>query len=78
MHRTKLKNTYRSLEDILSCVLQGSILGLHLFNIFVSDIFSIMNKVNVGSYADNTPYATGDSLVPVIETLKEASDQIFC
>ena len=78
MHRTKLKNTYRSLEDILSCVLEGSILGLHLFNIFVSDIFSIMNKVNVGSYADNTPYVTGDSLVPVIETLKEAPDQIFC
>ena len=78
MHRTKLKNSYRSLEDILSCVLEGSILGLHLFNIFVSDIFSIMNKVNVGSYADNTPYVTGDSLVPVIETLKEAPDQIFC
>lgn len=70
MQRTKLKNTYRSLEEILSCVLQGSILGLH--------IFSIMNKVNVGSYADNTPHVTGDSLAPVIETLKEASDQIFC
>ena len=78
MHRTRLKNTYLSLEDILSCVLQGSILGLHLFNTFVSDIFSIMNKVNVGSYADNTLYVTGDSLVPVIETLKEAPDQIFC
>ena len=37
-----------------------------------------MNKVNVGSYADNTPHVTGDSLAPVIETLKEASDQIFC
>lgn len=78
MQRTKLKNTYRSLEEILSCVLQGPILGLHLFNIFISDIFSIMNKVNLGSYADNTPHVTGDSLAPVIETLKEASDQIFC
>ena len=55
--RTKINNKYSSREEILFGVLQGSILGPHLFNIFRFDLFFIMNETEFASYTDdNTPY----------------------
>ena len=56
--RTKINTAYGSWEEILFGVPQGSILGplTELFNIFICDLFSVMNKVNFASNAnDNTP-----------------------
>ena len=51
----------------------------HLFNIFICDLFSVMNNVNFASYADdNTLYVMGDGVIQVIKTLKEASNELFC
>ena len=54
-----------------------SILGQLLLNIFICDLFSIINNVNLGSYTDdNTPYGIGDGVMQV--SLKEASNELFC
>ena len=48
---------FNSWLDIVAGVLQGSILGPLLFNIFLSDIFLFCNDTDFASYADdNTPY----------------------
>ena len=43
-------------------------IGLFLFNIFLDDLFFIVNKIDIANYAyDDTPYATAndmDSLTP--------------
>ena len=45
----------------------------------VYDLFIIMNKVNFASYTDdNTPYVVGDGVIQIIESLKEASDELRC
>ena len=54
--RTKINSSYSSWEEILFGVPQVSVLGPLLFNIFVSNLFSVLSDVEVASYADdNTP-----------------------
>ena len=52
--RTKINSGFSSWEEILFVVLQGSILGPFLFNIFLCDLFFIMNETDFASYVDDS------------------------
>ena len=57
---------------------QGSILGSLSFNIFICDLFLIMNKVDFASNADdNTPHVMGNGVKEIINFLKEAPDTLL-
>ena len=75
--RTRINTAYSSWEEVLFGVPKGSI-GPLLFNIFICNLFLIMNKVDFASYADNnTPYVIGNGAKEAINSLKEASHELF-
>ena len=77
MQRTKINSEYSSREEIMFGVPQGSILGSLLFNIFLCDLFLIMENIDFASYADdNMAYATGNSNEEVILKLEDSSKML--
>ena len=76
--RTKINSKFSPWEEILFGVPQGSILGPLLFNIFLCDLFFIMNDVEFASYVeDNTPFFVGDDSNDVILKLQNALKTLF-
>ena len=78
MQRTKINSEYSSWEEIMFGVPQRSILRSLLFNIFLCDLFLIMKKIDIASYADdNTSYTTGNSIKEEIQKLEKAAQRLF-
>ena len=60
----KKNSTHSRLLEVIFGVPQGSILGPLLLNIFLIDLFFIIEDTDVASYADGmTPYVIADNLI---------------
>ena len=58
--RVKINNSYSLWSLIKHGVPQGSILGPILLNIFLCDMFFMVDNIDIASYADdNTSYSVG-------------------
>ena len=76
--RKRINYSYSTLMEIVFGVPQGSILGPLLFNIFLVDLFFIVNSTDIANYVNaNTPYATANDRDSLIGSLEEASKSLF-
>ena len=76
--RTRVNNSYSTWFEILFGVLQGSIRGPLLFNIFLVSLFFIFSKTDIANYADgNMLYTSSNDVNGLIKRLEEASKELI-
>ena len=69
--RKKIDSSYSDWANATRGFLQGSILGPLLFNIFINDIFIIIEKSDICKFTDdNTLFSCGDNLSVILKSLE--------
>ena len=75
--RIKVDSFHSYWELILSGVPQGSILGPLLFNMFMCDMFQILNTTYFTGYADNdAPFVIRDSITDHTKAVEEIGENL--
>ena len=73
--RVKINNSYSSWSTLLKGVPQGSVLGPLLFNLYINDLFYLIDT-DICNYADDTtPYAVDMCLEKLMDKLELASNK---
>ena len=76
--RVKINSSFSSYLDIFQGILQGSILGPLLFNLFLCDLFLFVEEADITSYADdNTLYVCSQNVDVTLEKLEEVGKVHF-
>ena len=74
LQHIKINSTFSEWSEIIQGVPQGSVLEPLLFNIYLNDIFYVLNDLDFCNYADDTtPNVCDSSLKVVIEKLEKSS-----
>ena len=69
--RSIINGSFSSWNEVITGVLQGSILGPLLFSIFLNDIFQFISKCQLCNYvADNTLYKSGKNMQKIKNDLE--------
>ena len=72
--RTRVKKLYSEWLATKFGVPQGSILGPHLFNIFLADLFFMHGDIGIANFADDhTAYTSAKNIDDLIESREQAS-----
>ena len=72
--RTKINKSFSRWTELLQGVPQGSVLGPLLFNIYLNDLFFLVDYTKVCNFADDTTYFASDKdIVSMINRLKHDS-----
>ena len=76
--RTKIGFSYSTWENIIYGILQGSILGPLLFNVYLCDLFLEHEDCCFTNYADDTtPYVVTKNTADVIENFAIVTQKLF-
>ena len=76
--RVKVGNTYSSWKETFWVILQESILGPLIFNVFLCDLFCFLGGIAVSSYADDTTlYSANKTNHLIITQIEQFSEVLF-